>query len=564
MKEELIQQLRDLLQVEDIMLVRDKVKTIRSDWKAESTKERQLQLEKFRAENGENSEAEFTYIAHELEGTLQDLLKQYEDLIQQAGKKLAAERQRNFEIKSDLCDRLERVLKSEENIGKAFGMQKEIKEYWDATGDVPGDKYPGLSERWTKANQDFFYHINIYKELQANDLKVNQKLKEELLAKAKQLSSETVINELEVSVRSLQRQWMEIGPVPKEIFEKLGDEFFGIIRKEQERIQAHYDQLNASSEANLAAKRALIDKMREILNLELGQLTSWNKWTDEVLKLQEEWKLTGWVKKKENEEIWQEFRGLCDLFFTKRTEYFENRKKNYEVHKAAKEAIIAEAKKLQDSSDWKKATEEIKALQEKWKTVGSADPKDEQRLWQRFRSSCDNFFQRKKAHYNEVTSLQEENLRLKEELLTEIENTPLSGNKIEDLALLKLFNERWQAIGHVPKEHFNKMQARHKAAFDEKYGKLNADRKEAEMSRFKSRVENMKSNGEHGMRREKSVLREKIDRLRQDIKHYENNMGIFTGKGAESFKKEIEKKIKGAQREIAEILEKISMLDKEA
>jgi uncharacterized coiled-coil DUF342 family protein len=66
------------------------------------------------------------------------------------------------------------------------------------------------------------------------------------------------------------------------------------------------------------------------------------------------------------------------------------------------------------------------------------------------------------------------------------------------------------------------------------------------------------------MRREKSVLREKVDRLRQDIKQYENNMGIFTGKGAESFKKEIEKKIKGAQREIAEILEKISMLDKEA
>ena len=107
MKEELIQQLRDLLQVEDIMSVRDKVKAIRSDWKAESTKERQLQLEKFRAENVDNPEAEFTYVAHELEGTLQDLLKQYEDLIQQAGKKLAAERQRNFEIKSDLCERLE-------------------------------------------------------------------------------------------------------------------------------------------------------------------------------------------------------------------------------------------------------------------------------------------------------------------------------------------------------------------------------------------------------------------------------------------------------------------------
>ena len=169
MKEELIGQLRDLLQAEDIMLVRDQVKNIRSNWKAESVKERQLQWEQFKSENAEGTEADFVYAPHELEGTLHELLKEYEDKIQVAGKALAQERSRNFEIKSDLCDRMERLTKNEENIGKAFSLQKEIKEYWDNTGDVPGDKYPALIDRWHKSNQDFFYHINIYKELQAND-----------------------------------------------------------------------------------------------------------------------------------------------------------------------------------------------------------------------------------------------------------------------------------------------------------------------------------------------------------------------------------------------------------
>jgi hypothetical protein len=548
MKEELIGQLRDLLQAEDIMLVRDQVKNIRSNWKAESVKERQLQWEQFKAENAEGTEVDFAYSPHELEGSLQELLKEYEDKIQVAGKALAQERSRNFEIKSDLCDRMERLSKNEENIGKAFSLQKEIKDYWDNTGDVPGDKYPALIERWHKANQDFFYHINIYKELQANDLKVNQRLKEELMELAKGLSTIESINELEVEVRKLQRDWMQIGPSPKETFQKMGDDFFGILRIEQERIQAHYDALSASSNENLSKKTLLIQRMKEILELDLSQSNSWNKWTEEVLKLQEEWKTIGWVKKKENEEIWQEFRGLCDLFFTKRSTYFESRKEVYEKNKKAKETIINDAKTLQDSSDWKLATEGIKKLQDKWKQVGGADPKEEQKLWQRFRSACDVFFQRKKEHFGELTGIQEENLRLKEALLT------------EDLSMLRLFNERWQALGHVPREQYAKMQARHKAAFDDKYGKLNADRKEADMTRYKSRIETIKSTGDKGLSREKMILRDKIDKLKVDIKSYENNMGIFTGKGAEGMRKEIEKKIVAAKREISEILEKISLI----
>jgi hypothetical protein len=562
MKAELIEKFTSVLQAEDIMSVRDQVRTIRGEWKSETTKEKHIQLEEFRAANSENPDAEFTYTPHELEGKFQELLKEYEDKIQEAGKKLAAERARNFEIKTDLCDRMERLSKSEENIGKAFSVQKEIKEYWDATGDVPGDKYPALIERWNKANQDFFYHINIYKELQANDLKVNQKRKEELISQVAELTAIESINELEVLVRKLQREWLEIGPVPKEIFKELGDTFFNALRVEQERIQAHYDVLNKNSEENLAKKQTLIEKMKEVLVIELGQHASWNKWTDEVMKLQEEWRTTGWVKKKENEELWQEFRGLCDLFFAKRTEFYEAKKKLAEANKVAKEAIVAEAKKIQESDDWKKATDAIKQLQEKWKTIGSAD-KEEQKLWQRFRSACDLFFQRKKEHFGELSGQQEENLLLKEALLSELENTELTGNKGTDLNMLREFNEKWQAIGHVPREKYATIQARHKAALDVKYGKLNTDRKEQEMTRFKARVSNIKSTGETGVRKERNILRDKIDKLNQDIKQYENNMGFFTGKGAESMRKEIEKKIKAAQREISEIKEKMSLLNEE-
>jgi hypothetical protein len=105
---------------------------------------------------------------------------------------------------------------------------------------------------------------------------------------------------------------------------------------------------------------------------------------------------------------------------------------------------------LQESDDWKNATDSLKKLQEQWKAVGSADPRDEQKLWQRFRSACDVFFSRKKEHYSGIVNQQDENLKQKIALLEEIESTELSGNKGNDLAWLKSFSERWHAVGYVP------------------------------------------------------------------------------------------------------------------
>ncbi len=557
MKEQLIEKLTQLLQTEEVMSIREQVRDVRNDWKAETAKERQLQLEQFKSQEQPEG-AEFVYVSHELEGKFQDLLKAYEDRIEEHGKKLAQERQKNFESKAEILKEFEALIKSEENIGKAFSTHKTLREKWDQIGDVPGDKYPELQEKWHRLNQDFFYNINIYKELQAHDLKINLKKKEELIEEVKNIGVTENINELEVLVRKFQREWMNIGPSPRETYKELGDTFFGHLREAQNKIQAHYDALHANSEENLAKKKALVEKMREILTMDITNAATWNRWTDEVLKAQEEWKTIGWARKKENEEVWQEFRGLCDLFFAKRKEQMDQKRAAYKDNRDKKEALIAKAKDLQASTDWKAATESLKKLQEQWKGTGSADPREEQKLWQRFRSACDVFFSRKKEHFGEVAGQQEENLRLKREMLAEMEATELSGNKTEDLALLKSYSERWHAIGFVPKEQVKEVMDKYNAILDVKYGQINADRAEREMSAFRNRIDSIKNEGgDHAVKKEKFNLRDKLDRLHMQIKQYENNMGFFTGKGAEAMRKEIEKKIKAAEREIDEVKKKL-------
>lgn len=564
MKTTLIDNLRELLQAEDIFSIREAVREIRNDWKAETAKEKQLQLEAYNAEPSEEGveKPEFEYVPHELEGQYQELMKTYEDRVEEHGKKLAAERQKNLEDKQAIIKEFQTLVAQEENIGKAFSEHKALKERWDVIGDVPGDKYHELQEQWAHLNHEFFYNINIYKTLQEHDLKINQKKKEELIEEVKSLAGVEAVSELELLVKKFQREWMNIGPSPRETFKELGDTFFGIIREAQNRVQAHYDVLHANSEENLKNKQALVEKMKEILQMEITNATTWNRWTEEVIKLQEEWRTIGWAKKKENEEVWQEFRGLCDLFFSKRKEQFEQRRNSFKEHRDKKEALIQKAKELQDSGDWKQTTEALKKLQAQWKEVGSADPRDEQKLWQRFRSACDIFFQKKKEHFSEMVNQQEENLRLKTELLAEIESTELTGNKSEDLSYLKQFSERWHGVGFVPKDHIKSIMDRYNAALDDKYGKINAEREQREMSAFRNRVDSIKNGGsDNAVKREKFALKDKLDKLFAQVKQYENNMGFFTGKGAEAMKKEIEKKIKSTEREIDDLKKKMALLD---
>lgn len=566
MKTTLIEKLHALLQGDDITAIKEAVREIRNDWKAETAKEKQLQLEAYNAEPVEEGveRAPFEYVPNELEEKFQELMKSYEDRVQEHGQRLAAERQKNLDDKLALIKEFETLVANEENIGKAFGEHKALKEKWDAIGDVPGDKYHELQDKWAHLNHEFFYNINIYKTLQEHDLKINQKKKEELIEEVKSLASVESVSELEILVKKFQREWMNIGPTPRETFKELGDAFFGHIREASSKIQAHYDVLHANSEENLAKKQALVEKMKEILQMEITNSTTWNKWTEEVIKLQEEWRTIGWAKKKENEEVWQEFRGLCDLFFSKRKEQFEQRRASFKEHKDKKEELILKAKALQDSSDWKATTEALKKLQEQWKAVGSADPRDEQKLWQRFRSACDIFFQKKKEHFSEMVTQQEENLRQKIALLEEIEATELTGNKSEDLAYLKSFGERWHGVGFVPKDNIKSIMDRYNAALDAKYGQINADREQREMHAFKNRIDSIKNtsgSGDNAVKRERFALRDKLDRLFAQIKQYENNMGFFTGKGAEAMRKEIEKKIKSTEREIEDIKKKMEMLD---
>jgi|GEM_PF-103753 hypothetical protein len=560
-KEELLSQLKEMLEKEEAPAIRKAMRDVKQNFKDFTKAEIAEQKKAWEAEEHEE-EDEFFPKVNPLDQDFEQLLDQVKDKIQEHDQRIKAEREKNLQEKQKILSELEALVKEEENIGKLFSVFNELQDKWNHIGHIPGDQYRTVQDAFHKLKDEFYYNVDIYKQLKEHDLHINEKRKQDLIAEVKKVKDLKSIKERERLVKTYQRQWMDLGPSPRETYKEMADEFFGTCREIFEEVQKHYDKLHAENEENLVKKQALVKKMEELLSLEIKNHGTWKKKTDEVIGLQKEWKTIGFAPREQNETVWKEFRGLCDTFFDSKREFYDKRRAEQDVHKEKKEKLVAKAEELKDSEDWKNATKSLIDLQKQWKDVGAAAQRDEQHLWQKFRGACDTFFNRKKEFFSTMDDRQEENLKKKNDLIAEIEKAELTGDKEKDIAMMKEFSHQFNEIGFVPRKNLQEVYDRYNKALDEKYDKLDLDRHEKAMLSYKQRVESISDgpDSDHLVRKEKRLLHDKIDRLKQVIIQYENNMEFLSGDGASSFRKEYERKIDKSRKEIDEIKEKMDLL----
>jgi hypothetical protein len=203
---------------------------------------------------------------------------------------------------------------------------------------------------------------------------------------------------------------------------------------------------------------------------------------------------------------------------------------------------------LKDSTDWKKTTDILKRLQLKWKTIGPVPRKHSEEVWQRFRAACNTFFDNKKKHFDSIDKEQEENLRLKEQLIAEVENFQSADSDEKNIAALKEMQKRWSEIGLVPISKKDALYDRFRKAIDMQFAKINIDEAKRNEIKMKHLIEAAQTNPQalDKLRNERDRLKSRLDTLRQQIALSENNLGFFAkSKNAdamiESFRKKMEK-----------------------
>lgn len=560
MRSEILNRIQSLLAQDELENIRIEMREAIEQFRALTKEEVRIQREAW-AQSDKDPDAVFEYVSTVEEAQFEEAVSAFKEREKEWRKQVAEEQRANLKQKESMLERLRHTIQEEENIGAAFAVFNEVREAWNEVGDVPGDQYKVVHDQYYRLQDEFFYNINIYKELKDHDLKVNLKKKEDLIIKANDLAAIENLNERQKAARALQKSWMDVGPSPRENYKELADQFFGIVRPIFDEVKAHYDEMRAGFESNAELKLALIEKLRGLVAEEVeASHDAWQKASNEVIGLQNEWKGIGFAGKEQNETLWTQFRELADVFFGKKQLFYDAQKEVSNQFKAQKIALIEAAEALSNSANWKEDAPKMMDLQKQWKEVGACAPREEQKLWRRFRKVQDKFFNARKSEMAGKIQEEKDNLKKKQSLIEAIEGFKLTGNRTDDLNQLKEYSTQWNAIGFVPRKSLDTIMESYRKAMDVHYDALSAQKSERAMETYKQRVDHLLDSDLQSVRREQRILREKLDRLINRINKTEENLERFTGKGAESIRSQYEKSMASDKKEVDEIKSKLQLL----
>jgi len=565
-REELISNLETFVNEEDITSVKSKIALIKVAFlqKTKEFKESSYQ-ERLNETEDKEEKQKIEPLVDDLETKFNELFDIYRQKRAIYTENLEKEKVDNLKKKQDILEKLKDLINSEETLKKTYDEFRELQEEWRNIGMVPKLEVNNLWQNYHFLVEKFFDKVKINKELKDLDLKKNLEQKIELCEKVEELLLEPSIIKSFRELQRLHEQWKEIGPVPDDKKDEIWERFKSTTDKINQRRRDHYKQLQEEQEANLAAKVALCEKADSLLAKETTSVKAWQERTRQFNDLFKMWKSIGPAPKKQNDEIWERFKTSIDAFYTEKKEHFSKIKDQQINNYNLKLELCLQAEALKDSDDWRKSSRELIDLQKQWKEIGPVPRKHAEKIWQRFRGACDEFFNRKSAHFSGIRIKEAENLKLKEELIASVENHNFGTDRAENLEVLKEYQREWTEIGFVPFKEKDRLQNAFRNAINKRLDQLNISNSEIMLSTFMSRIDNIKgtAEGNRQLQREQTFLQNKINQLREEIMLWENNIGFLADtKNANIVKSDFEKKIEKAKSELSAMEAKLKYLTK--
>lgn len=499
------------------------------------------------------------------EEELKSLLNQIKEKRAKAQEQEEAEKEKNLETKLQIIDTLKGLTENtDQDFNVLYKEFKDLQQKWNDIKLVPAAKVNELWKSYQMYSEKFYDLIKINNEFRDYDFKKNLELKTAICESVEKLIDEEDVVSAFHQLQNFHQQWREIGPVSKEHREELWDRFKAASTEINKRHQSHFEHLKSLEETNLVEKTAICETLKTIDFSALQSFKDWDEKSKEVIDLQAKWKTIGFVPRKFNNQIFEQYRALCDKFFEKKAEFFKTLKDEMEINLNKKKALLEKAQSLKDSTDWKKTTDEMIAIQKEWKTIGTIPRKFSDSIWKEFVAACDYFFEQKNKNVSSVKDEEVANLAKKKEVIEKINNLASVTDSKEAMDNLRQYMDEWHAIGFVPFKEKDKIYKEYQSALDVQFDRLKLDKSERRMQSFKSNIDDIvKADRPKGrLFKERDRLVHQFNKVKSDLQTYENNMGFLSiSKNAGGLLKEMEHKIQDLKNELDLIAQKIETID---
>lgn len=506
-------------------------------------------------------EEEFVPAVDSFEIQFKELIKEYRRLRDEYLSNLDAAKEENLKIKLQIIEELKELINSDETLNLTFTKFRDLQQSWKDTGLVPQQSMKDLWETYNHHVENFYGFIKINKELRDLDLKKNFEQKSMLCQQAESLLLESSILDVFVKLQKLHDEWRETGPVSNEFKETLWSRFKEASSRINKAHQEHFDGLKEDQTKNLDLKSELCLLAEGFHTQSYTTRKEWNKVSDELLEIQKTWKTIGFAPKKDNNRIYERFRTACDKFFEAKREFYAGVKGDMDNNLELKIELCTLAESMAGSEDWKKTTDELIALQTKWKEIGAVSRRHSDQIWKRFRAACDLFFEKKSSHFSNVDGEYEANLEKKKALLEEMSAVDIKDGGYD---AIKELQRRWSEIGFVPIKQKDAIHKQYKEIADKLFATLRGSDRERSDNNFRDRVSSMKDSGDKKLRSERERLYNKVRQLEQDIALLENNIGFFAkSKNADALIADVQSKIERTKEEMAKAISRVKLIDSE-
>ncbi len=376
----------------------------------------------------------------------------------------------------------------QENLKKAFIEEGGSEENFSAPEDELENQIKAILNSYKERRNAEFQAAE--KEKQDN-LNAKNKILEEL----KNLLESTEDFGKKVPVfQKLQQDWKTIGQVP-------AAEVTNLWKNYQLYVETFYDNLKINNELrdydfrkNLEAKTTLCEQAEKLAE-ESDIVSAFRR----LQVFHEEWREIGPVSRENRESIWERFKNASTIINKKHHDYFDKLREGETENLALKTALCEKAEAIDTANlstykEWQEKTDEIVAIQEDWKKIGFAPKKDNAAIYERFRSACDNFFQKKNEYYKASKEILVDNLTKKIALCEKAEAWKDSQNWKETADKMIQLQKDWKTVGPVPKKQSDLVWKRFISACDyffeqkEKNFKSQKDEQENNLKRKKELI----------------------------------------------------------------------------
>lgn len=377
--------------------------------------------------------------------------------------------------------------------------------------------------------ENFYDFLHLDREARDIDFKHNLEQKQKIIARVEELTQMEDVNKAFRELQDLHKIWKEeIGPVSREHREEIWNKFSELTKIMHDKRELIFEKLRAGETENLEKKKNIIAQIEVLATEKVNSHALWAAQVAKVEALRNEFFSTGKVPSEVNEETWSTFKTAVRNFNALKNSFYKDIKKDQTDNLTKKQALVAKAIELQDSTDFAATTPIMKQIQDEWKTIGHVPRKFSDKLWAEFRAACNHYFDNLKESKNEENSEEVEAFEKKKEYLETLRAFEMSGDHKTDLDAIKAHIETWKGFGKVPfgRRHiegkFNKI-------LDVLFEKLSLSKKDTEMMRFSNRMENLsESNDTRKLDNEKIFLMRKIEEVQNEIFQLENNIQFFT------------------------------------